>query len=113
MNQEIAEDMNHAMRRIVAWVEHTSIYTLFNDIPQKNKVSYLTHVWRHAKQSIYFGYLAICFWIHAFFPFLCPSMEPLHNIPSSEKKELPNQVNTVDKSVLKPEKENLGNDTAL
>lgn len=105
MNQEIIDDINNVASHILAWFEHTSFYTLFMDVPQKNKISYVTHVWRHVKQSIYLAYLSISLWIHAFFPFLCPS----------ERKELPKQdsIDIGSESVLKPEKESLDNGTAL
>lgn len=109
MNQEITEDISNAVIRITTWIEHTTIGTLFMDVPQKNKISYVTHVWRHAKKSVYFAYLAICFWIHAFFPFLCSSVPFTVTPLTVEKKELPNKV----ESVLKPEKENLGNGTTV
>lgn len=99
MNQEIAEDATKAINYVTSWMEQTSAYRLFTEVPQKKKISYLTHLWRHAKQSIYFGYLAICFWIHAFFPFL---LDPIEANESD-----------VDQSVLKPEKESLGNGTTL
>lgn len=100
MNQEITEDIGVAVTRISSWLKHTPIYTLFTDIPQKKNMSYITHLWRHAKQSIYFGYLAICLWIHAFFPFLCSESSESLKPPGTE-------------SVLKPVKESLDNGTAL
>lgn len=100
MNEEIAEDVRSVWDYATTCLEHTDMYQYIMKIPKEKNISYTTHVWRGIKQALYFGYTAICLWIHAFFPFAFPSLEAelrCVTVPSTN-------------AVLKPEKEKNSNE---
>lgn len=87
MNEEIREDIAHALIRLVAWFESTSIYQQFTSYPHQKNLSYTTHAWRNAKESVKLGFLSIRLWIHAFFPFLFQSVDRSAPQDPEEQKE--------------------------
>ena len=113
MNQEIANDIGNAVYRMTSWFERTSAHELFTQIPKQKKITYVTHVWRNMKQSVRMGYLAICLWLHAFFPFLFPFLADDQETPVPPVSETPS-MEPISDPVLKPEKDKDSNEsTAL
>lgn len=74
MNEEIREDIAIALTRLLSWFEKTSVYDRFTAYPHQQQISYTTHAWRNAKESVKLGVKALRLWIHAFFPFLFQSV---------------------------------------
>lgn len=104
MNDEIQHDIDIWTNKITEQIEHTRIYGLFTKVPKENHITYGTHVWRMVKRSVYFGYVAICTWLYAFFPFLMEMFPSLMNIDHLTQTY-------VNQSVLKPEQTDVSNES--
>jgi hypothetical protein len=91
MNEEISRDVIDAVTRLIRLVKSSSIYHQFTSYPHQKNVSYTTHAWRNAKESIKVGMIAFQLWIHAFFPFLfqsvTSSLPPTEQTEQKEQKE--------------------------
>ena len=94
MNEEIREDIAAALTRLLSWFEKTSLYDQFTAYPHQQQITYTTHAWRNAKESVKLGMKALRLWIHAFFPFLFQSEsfgKEKETPPVKEVQENPDQ----------------------